>query len=316
MNLLFPDSESYKLLSDCITSAKDSFLMINQIQQKRKAMNTSTPVTEFWTEDKIREFAEYYRKTQGGVPPALWGKDLLEVFKSQHSSSGKDWEVIKVINKGAISFFSTGRGYTIEEIKKDGYDIYQVRRLSDGEMFSIGDQIGWGEIGNYKTTILSFRINAERENRLEFEYQVAEKHRSFCDFIDAVKLHKKAPIPPPRPVFTTDDGVEIFDKKDEVWGIDKKKLVRVTGHGNSLGTWLNGWYCTHHIPNPRDNDPEVLKCIKENFAIFSTEEAANNYIIMHKRCLSVRDVLDIIKNCDHSAPDDCLKALAQYRINK
>lgn len=47
-----------------------------------------------WTEDKIRDFAEYYRKTQGTVTPELWGKDLLEVWKSTHATKEKfNWVV-------------------------------------------------------------------------------------------------------------------------------------------------------------------------------------------------------------------------------
>lgn len=248
-------------------------------------MNTNTPVTD--------EMVKKFLNSKIPVPQFrhidYWEKEW-EQFRSQHSSSGRDWEItcMKYQHKAHNTYFClqpngkfVTEDYPSEEFdlhddllnNKLGkpYSIHSVRRLSDGEVFSIGDQIGWGDIGNYRTTLLSFRINTNREGRLEFEYQVTEKTRSFCDFIDAVRLHKNH-IPPPKPVlFTTEDGKEIFDKDQKVYWLLTK------------GTWEQN----------TETADKYYKNHNEDWKVFSSEDARLDYILNHKPCLSVNDIFVI-----------------------
>ncbi len=87
-------------------------------------------------------------------------------------------------------------GYSLEYmLKQPTAKIHSIKRRSDSVIFFVGDKIGWGNIGNYETTIDSFRINME--NRLEIGYSQDKKFAEyyFVDFEKAVKLHKKEPIP-------------------------------------------------------------------------------------------------------------------------
>jgi len=326
MNLLFPDSESYKLLSDCIRSAAETVSILHKINQKRKRMSDiNTPVTEFkWTEDKIREFAEYYRKTQGDVSPELWGKDLLEAFKSQHSSSGKDWEIQCLVvdtrnywlqKSGLYNNGLFAEEHKFEEIMKwrDFKHIHSVKRLSDEEVFTIGDVVvKYG-------TIESFRIQSDKWMLARCNDGKEPLNQVFIEDC------KKVSIPSPKPVlFTTDDGVELFDRALKVWAIDRQTFNRVIGNGDSIGAWINGWFTTSEIPNPKDEDDQKIRqIIKEKYAIFSTEEAANEYVLMNKPCLSINDIRKCaghegIKTPPPAArylvPLDELKELAQSKI--
>jgi len=104
----------------------------------KQPMNINTPATEFkWTEDKIREFAEYYRKTQGDVSPELWGKDLLEAFKSHHSLPEK--QVLFTTEDGkeiflGDSYWCVRDSWTIASCNTADYNIaYKVLRFSSQE---------------------------------------------------------------------------------------------------------------------------------------------------------------------------------------
>ncbi len=87
------------------------------------------------------------------------------------------------------------------------------------------------------------------------------------DTEDALAKFKKSKEPKPK--FITEDGVDIYDKDVYIYEVD-----------------TSNW-----------------RVIKSQFIhynhFFSTNEAAENFILMNKPCLSVNDVVDIIKSeCD------------------
>lgn len=76
------------------------------------------------------------------------------------------------------------------------YNIHSVKRLSDGEVFTVGDMVGWGVTKDYQTKLLEFRINDK--GVLEFKYMNFTNRYSFIDFIKAHELYKvkkEEPIP-------------------------------------------------------------------------------------------------------------------------
>lgn len=87
MNPLYPDDESYKLLTKCIRSTEEILSTIHKIKEKRKVMNdTNTPVTD----EMVKEFL----KT---IPSFIYHTQLTErweKFKSKHSSSGRAKELL------------------------------------------------------------------------------------------------------------------------------------------------------------------------------------------------------------------------------
>lgn len=270
---LLPD-----LLQDCLNLTKDTFSTLNEINKKRKKMNIDKEIPN----EMIDRFLE--TKPRAATHGLL--KDW-EIWKSSYSVSSSekvDWRILIMRSEAQknILFHRQSNGTFVSpewpfedfDLEKDllnnkngkKYEIFTVQRESDLEAFCIGDRIGWGEIGNYETTLLSFRINASRENRLEFEYQVTDKTRSFCDFSDAIRLHKKNPKP--LPIFTTEDGKEVFPEDTfSVWKVDPDFQI------------LTFAAC--------DCSPKARQTSK----YFSTREAANSWILWNKPCLSVAEVI-------------------------
>jgi hypothetical protein len=145
--------------------------------------------------------------------------------------------------------------YTVEECLIKNFEIYSVKRLFDGKVFIINDKLDGFDIScGTNSNISSFRI----ENN-ELKVGVRE--------IGVVSLksckHKKQPL------FTTEDGVDIF-KGDNYFSINKKYWL-VESPENTCK--LN--YETYHI----------------NSHNFSTKEKAEEYILYNKPCVSLNDII-------------------------
>lgn len=116
----------------------------------------------------------------------------------------KDWEIMSfIVNKldgykGMVlqktnEFFGISEFAVteVELLKSPIHLIHSVKRLSDGVIFSVGNLISWGEIGNYEKKITKFRIKNER---LEIGYGETSTPKYdefyFVDFEKAIRLRK------------------------------------------------------------------------------------------------------------------------------
>ena len=161
----------------------------------------------------------------------------------------KDYEILEVKGKyGAISSY-------IEELDNDLKDktIFKIKRLSDGkeEIFTIGDKTNNG-------TISKFEIDSNGV-RVFFE----EKPKNYHVSLNSIK-HVKQPL------FTTEDGVDIFEG-DEVVCFDKEDWIT-----------RNEKY---------KFQPFDVK--DKNYLFFSTKEKAEEYILMNKPVLSLTDLKNL-----------------------
>lgn len=142
---------------------------------------------------------------------------VLNPPETAAEKTDKDWEILSVksfnggIARKTLRHFDNQRGNKGSEYRfvwddePDGFGYYEnfilgsdtnsihsVRRISDGEVFTVGDEIGWGELGDFRTKLVEFRITKER---LEIGYNIPGiLNAIFVDFEEAVRLHKKAPI--------------------------------------------------------------------------------------------------------------------------
>jgi hypothetical protein len=239
------------------------YIIFKRIEQKRKEMDTNTPVTD----EMVKEFANLrVKRALASISKTPWPNmeevtsAEWEAFKSQHSSSGRDWEIIKVIKNGAISFFSSGRGYAMDEI--DGYSIYQVKRGSDGQLFTVGDELcNLGVFSDETHKITSIQL---------INGTIALNYGNGGSIV--IQAAKKAPIPPPKPVLlTTEEGVDKFNG-------DSTYFVNTDNYRMSILYNLAG--------NVLENFPSYL--------FFHSEVAAREYVFMHKPCLSVNDVTSVL----------------------
>lgn len=175
---------------------------------------------------------------------------------------------------------------TESELKREPWEIHSVKRLVDNLVFSAYEDTMHGSIKSFE--ICGRHMMAK----------ITED--TFVNIKDLKKRTGPGPAPFPdvtdNPIlFTTEDRVELTDRLHEVYAIRKGYFELFDARfGKTLDTWLKGWYTYIQLRNPKENESIVLKLIKEHFLIFSTQEAAERYIIDNKPKFSIQMVLDKI----------------------
>ena len=165
---------------------------------KLGTINTYTPIfcdnyPEFWEEviEKDYEILSFISNKKHGNPGFIVG------IKNNMSVMG---------NHNIKEY--------IEDID-DWWNIYSVKRLSDGEVFTVGDRINhYGEYAKNEFSTKTYtlkKIYFIEENTLTF--YVGKGFNLGAISASKYKL----------PLFTTEDGIQIF-KGDECWAINKTDL--------------------------------------------------------------------------------------------
>lgn len=206
-------------------------------------------------------------KTYPGSPALETILDFTPTYLSQFPEFWeevveKDYEIISYKYNGKVMICGGELNSTTIHLYTSNYIIHSIKRLSDGEVFTVGDRVDFKGY-NIKTdtlTKITIRPYTPFDLRLWASYTK--------DYPEAYSIdrltHKKQPL------LTTEDGVDIYED-DEVWGITKdvwKPFYRIAKNtSNSVAVkekWLHGK--------------------------FSTKEAAEEYILMNKPCLSINDI--------------------------
>lgn len=155
-------------------------------------------------------------------------------------------------------------------INSPNWSIHSVKRLSDGEIFNIGDYTNFGKIKEFKL-ITENNITSEIAGNLCFTENINKIaiRTGDCLFanhlLDDVKICKI-------PLFTTEDGVDIYENI---------KLIYVSPNYDV------NLHCVDWDINT------VKKCMQSGGKYFSTKQAAEEYLLTNKPCLSINDVLKI-----------------------
>lgn len=190
----------------------------------------------------------------------------------------KDYEILSFITKGYISIiyvknkegrFSNSVEYTTwtekELLSKVVFNIHSVKRLSDGEIFTIGDPIG----NNEGSKLLDIKIKGFD---IDSEYFVLTTS-------GRIKLsnveHRK------KPLFTTEDGVEIFEG-DTVYYV----FNELTPPENA-GFTKKWKICNTLVKDVIINNDSLY------YKVFAKVKAAENYIKMNKPCLSLQEITEL-----------------------
>ena len=164
----------------------------------------------------------------------------------------KDYEILSLIEGKVI--------YPCDKYSKDfinqlfntlGINIHSVKR-NDGEIFTIGDKV----IG-YNNSITKIKtIDLVGEVSLNIG---TDKHEGFS--LNSLKKAKQ-------PLFTTEDGVDIFEG-DKYYPVNK----------------------TYWIVNEPENTCKInYETYHKNTNNFSTKEKAEEYILMNKPVLSLKEI--------------------------
>jgi hypothetical protein len=198
---------------------------------------------EYWelVVEKDYEILSYYAKNISGK-----GDDYIDpTYIWKQKTNGK-WA--RFYNE---EFHTTP--YTTDQINNhNGYCIHSVKRLSDSEIFTVGDKVNSRSFENQ--TIISFMMFQDG-----FSIELSDVE---CD-LDCLKKLKQ-------PLFTTEDGVDIFEG-DKFYCVStpyKWEIIkRIGGDGLAIKEeWIR------------------KRC-------FLSKEKAEEYILMNKPCLSINDVL-------------------------
>lgn len=139
--------------------------------------------------------------------------------------------------------------------------IHSIKRKSDSEIFTIGDKIQYYNITGEKshTHVISDITIYENKILLNHNHGTWKSHGDFN------KVQKAK-----QPLFTTEDGVDMY-VGDEYWFlINMKHLVNLT-------------VLPAHKPSE----------FKDNMKRFSTKEKAEEYILLNKPCLSLQDIITL-----------------------
>lgn len=157
------------------------------------------------------------------------------------------------------------------------FKIHSVKRLSDGKVFTVGDKVK----SAFKATIIAFEINdlfVSTGLGVYTDKWIVESYDN-CDLSCITKDNL---------ILKTEDGVEIYEHTIVHWVIAKN--------------------CSYIQDITTDNIFTLLSDFNNKF--FSTKKAAMDYIILNKRCLSIKDIIEL----DKKMPLTELKKVVKSRI--
>jgi hypothetical protein len=215
----------------------------------------------FWTDEKVIEFigdCGVCLDMENSNIRQLFEKQM-EVFKRQQQSK-RDWEVLTMVDgSGWVHPYDRTDIPCCDKCK-----IHSVKRLSDGEVFSVGDELNDMDVDS---KIDGFTLN-KKGAKGQMWVSVNMEYGYGCDISIAKKKVEK-----PKILFTTQEGVACYKKDTKLYSVCPKGIwetrddLRV-GHTLSFGGW-KGWL---H---------------------FYDKEARDGYIQNNKPILSLDDLLGV-----------------------
>lgn len=212
------------------------------------------------------------------------------------SENKKDWEIVSFQKGYGILVLSNGKyrndtnSIGLNNCLSMGFPIISVRRTSDGEVFSVDDEI---EDGKIKSIVIR-PINPE---------STVEQCWIDCLNQCGTDLMYAEKVPPRKverePLFTTEDGVKKYKKDDCI-------IVDIDDDYS-----IEGWYS---LPYPLRIDSRDIS----GFKYFHSTEKAKEYVILNKPFMSVQDVMNRLngyfKDSTRSAALENLNHFAKEKL--
>lgn len=283
----------------------------------------------------VRRSDLYYEDSEGfgAIPKRFiensddWEELSYEVLSFQYSSG----EIITLREKGKYIISSASddefEGCSLKEQLEDYCEIRSVKRLSDGEVFTVGDVVTWGADteSNFSMGIESFSID---EGELEIKYAnciydgVRLSAPNFRKFVHT-------------PLYTTYDGVDRFEYQEEHWVINdvyqyalKVCSLHLEGSLTEPSRWKifsseekaleyvesvrpkplfttedgkdifegDTYWCVNtapHLWNPYEQTAKKRTHLPSNVKAFTTKELLYKFILLNKPLLSLDDLLSV-----------------------
>ncbi len=165
-------------------------------------------------------------------------------------------------------------GYYNENSYRSYWNIYSVKRQSDGVIFTVGDTVICNE--RYVEKISS--IGFFQENHLVFNFENTSDN--FTTESEWNRMQPKID----RALFTTEDGVEIFDEKKQVaWVINGN-------YSYDLGVCAT--------------NRELVKNNPQTYKLFSTREIAEQWILQNEKKYSLNNLRSILLHFAKDCAED------------
>jgi len=225
-----------------------------------------TPIIGFNT----KYSTEYFIEVSTGFTRLLNLEKVIE----------KDYEIISYFAKDNPKMITIKRRGG--ELHDSYWKIHSVKRLSDGEIFTVGDSVKVYEYGSVKTIDSMDLVTkcSSMKQGIWLNYSTGSSHISH-----ATKQKKQ-------PIFLTHDGKDIFEG-DKLWYVNKESL-----NLDHFQTHANVTFCSNIN------------------AYFLTQKEAQDYIIENKPSLSIKEFWEI--TClplSNAAKSVVLEELAKKRLN-
>lgn len=246
------------------------------MKYKLKKWYPSLPV-DWEVGDVVKKSTHYYTRGDGVNFKILGQKEVENSPEFWEKIEEKDYEIISFTTPAGymlwvgktIQGWYTGvkqvgsNDYRDEDwLLKHGFKISTIKRLSDGEVFTIGD------------TVIHINDVPNKNGVIENFYSLPNVIWFKTDKYNVPLRYIQSKVK--QPIFTTEDGVDMYEG-------DKFYPVCVE-EGMGFATWV-------FIPQRWGTLPYHYA---EAFKYFSTKEAAKEYIFLNKPCLSLKDVNLII----------------------
>jgi len=209
----------------------------------------------------------------------------------------KDYEILELALLSSdkhriVNMIGNTSGYIESLLNCNGNKIHSVKRLSNGEIFTIGDKAK--TTGSYPHIITSIEIRQKSINRKEKSgidrIWLNWELNAGGNWLETSEKVKK-------PLFTTEDGVDIFEGDEFYFIAGTNKHI-----DSSYGTLIASQSAKAHCALAR----------------FSTKEKAEEYILYNKPCLSLNDCLNI-KNIwyqNTKSLEETLENKVKNKLNK
>lgn len=266
-------SNRYRLIKEYPGSPKlDSIVEI----KNNGGYELENSTSYFMTKDKVENYPEFW-------------EEVVE----------KDYEIVSLVcdrpSKTIITYENGGSGYpagvfervykskdkwlhAFAEINANIWKIHSVKRKFDGEIFTIGDFVNGRTISSFSINWIEIGLKIHCDD-------VGKGNINDGCFFKLQDLEKVK-----QPLFTTEDGVDIFEgdtfTHTSGWAEPKVVIAKSSKHTN------------YSLPMDK---------------LFSTKEKAKEYILMNKPCLSINEILSLSKGFRDK---EHLKKLVQQKLNK
>ena len=234
----------------------------------------------------------FYRET--GQDP--WRKDLILEWKKSKEPK-KEYEILSfyissrfgkftadfICPKSGEVFTDGFNKFTEEEcFSFEDFKIHSVKRLSDGEVFTVGDKLK--DLG----TIHSFFTYGPRRNAILFRTSPGTMYGYTLEHTEKAPTYN----------FKTEDGVAITDGTQVLFAVLAKE------------NWQTG---TDTLK--RMNQRSHIKQLSNAWKYFSTEKARDEYILMNRPVHSVNDILAMFQhNTNLSLYKDALITVSKQKL--